>query len=213
MAFPGFLELVYPGAVCPPCYGDWKNVHRRFTRWRDKGTWEKLLEIFINEADMESLIFDAPHCRCHPHAAGGWKSGHDAHKRGLNSKIHLSVDAHGMPLRAIITRGTAADCTIGKRLTEGSEADFGLGGKGYGTDEIVNFPEDCGIICVIPQKKNRRDQRWYDKDIYIMRHLAENAFLRLKRSWRGLAAGYAKNTSSFLAVVHFACLFQWLNIS
>ena len=59
-----------PWRDLPPCYGDWKNVHRRFCRWRDKGVWEKLLEIFINEPDMEWLMFDASFCKCHPHAAG-----------------------------------------------------------------------------------------------------------------------------------------------
>ena len=25
-------------------YGDWKNTHRRFCRWRDRGVWAGLLE-------------------------------------------------------------------------------------------------------------------------------------------------------------------------
>lgn len=29
---------------------------------------------------------------------------------GLNSKIHLAVDGHRMPINAIITSGTTADC-------------------------------------------------------------------------------------------------------
>ena len=32
-----------PWRDLPPDYGDWKNTHRRFCRWRDKGIWEKLL--------------------------------------------------------------------------------------------------------------------------------------------------------------------------
>ena len=44
-----------------PGYGDWKNTHRRFCRWRDKGTWEKLLETLIDEPDYEWLMTGASH--------------------------------------------------------------------------------------------------------------------------------------------------------
>jgi len=65
---------------------------------------------------------------------------------------------------------------------------------------------------VIPPKKNRKEQRPYDKEIYTLRHLVENAFLHLKR-WRGIATRYAKNATSFLAAVQIRCLALWANIS
>ena len=58
-AFFGFYELVLHGATCRRDYGDWKNKHRRFCRWRDNGVWEKLLEILIDEPDFEWLMIDA----------------------------------------------------------------------------------------------------------------------------------------------------------
>jgi transposase len=54
-------------------------------------------------------------------------------------------------------------------------------------------------IVILP-KKNRKQQRDYDKHLYKIRHLVENAFLHLKR-WRGIATRYAKNTHSFIATV------------
>jgi transposase len=65
---------------------------------------------------------------------------------------------------------------------------------------------------VIPPKRNRKVMREYDKDLYKLRHLVENAFLHLKR-WRGIATRYAKNVSSFLAAVQIRCLALWLKIS
>ena len=53
-----------------PDYGHWSNTHRRFIRWRDKGVWEKLLEILIDDPDHEWLMIDASHCKVHPHGAG-----------------------------------------------------------------------------------------------------------------------------------------------
>ena len=72
-----FLNAVFwilrtgaPWRDLPPDYGDWKNTHRRFCRWRDGGVWERLLEILISEPDFEWLMIDASHIKVHPHAAG-----------------------------------------------------------------------------------------------------------------------------------------------
>jgi transposase len=54
----------------PPDYGDWKNTHRRFCRWRDKGIWEKLLEKVSGEPDFKWLMMDATFVKVHFHAAG-----------------------------------------------------------------------------------------------------------------------------------------------
>ena len=59
-----------PWRDLPPDYGDWKNTHRRFCRWRDKGIWEGLLEELVDEPDYEWLMIDASHIKVHPDAAG-----------------------------------------------------------------------------------------------------------------------------------------------
>ena len=51
-------------------------------------------------------------------ASGRRQPGYKAYKRGLDSKIHLAVDAHGMPVGLFVTEGTAADCTQACRLIE-----------------------------------------------------------------------------------------------
>ena len=55
--------------LAPSC-GDWKNTHRRFCRWRDKGVWERILEALIGERDYEWLIIDASFVKAHKHAHG-----------------------------------------------------------------------------------------------------------------------------------------------
>ena len=64
------LRTGAPWRDLPPDYGDWKNTHRRFCRWRDKGIWEGLLEKLVDDADFEWLMIDASHVKVHPHAAG-----------------------------------------------------------------------------------------------------------------------------------------------
>jgi transposase len=117
-----------------------------------------------------------------------------------------------MPVRIIITNGTTADCTQASNLIEGITAEYLLADKGYDSDAIINQAQNQGMKTVIPPKRNRKVMREYDRDIYSLRHLVENAFLHLKR-WRGIATRYAKNSSSFLAAVQIRCIALWANIS
>ena len=64
------LRTGAPWRDLPEDYGDWKNTHRRFCRWRDKGVWEKLLNQVLEEPDCEWLQIDASHVKVHPHATG-----------------------------------------------------------------------------------------------------------------------------------------------
>ena len=142
----------------------------------------------------------------------GRQSGDEPDKRGLNTKIHLAVDAHGMPVRFLVTEGTRADCREACKLIEGIDADNLFADRAYDTNEIVEAAQAAGMEVVIPPKKNRKEAREYKKHLYEFRHLVENAFLHLKR-WRGIATRYAKNAASFVAAVQIRCIALWANIS
>ena len=116
-----------------------------------------------------------------------------------------------MPLKPIVTKGTRADCKEASSLIQDIVAEYLLADKAYDTYEIVKKAEEQGIEFVIPPKKNRINKRLYDKDLYKLRHLVENAILHLKR-WRGIATRYAKTTASFLAGVQIRCIAIWAEI-
>ena len=116
-----------------------------------------------------------------------------------------------MPVRVLVTSGVTADCTKASELIEAIEAQCLPADRGYDSDTIVNQATRQGMQVVIPPKKNRRKQREYDRYLYKIRHLVENAFLRLKE-WRGVATRYAKKASSYQAIVQIRCLFLWLKI-
>lgn len=97
-------------------------------------------------------------------------------------------------------------------MTQGFEADALLADKAYDTDTIVADAENRHMQPVIPPKKNRKNPRAHDEHLYRLRHLVENAFLRLK-GWRSIATRYAKRASSFLAIVQIRCAFLWASIS
>jgi transposase len=110
-----------------------------------------------------------------------------------------------------ITAGNVADCAVAEELIDGLTADALLADRGYDTNDIVAAAEKSGMQVVIPPKKNRQQQREYDTYLYKLRHLVENAFLKLKQ-WRGISTRYAKNSASFLAAVHIRCIAIWVAV-
>ena len=90
----------------------------------------------------------SPCCR-----SGGRQSGHEPYKGGLNTKIHLAVDAHGMPLRAIITDGSRADSQEACAVIDGFDAEALLADRAFDTDAVVKEATQRGMKVVIPPKK------------------------------------------------------------
>jgi transposase len=116
-----------------------------------------------------------------------------------------------MPVRVFVTAGTVNDCKQACALIDGIYAQHLLADRGYDSNKIIDKAISQGMSVVIPPKKNRKAQRDYDKYLYTLRHLVENAFLHLKR-WRGIATRYAKNTDSFVAAVQIRCIALWLRL-
>ena len=77
-----------PWRDLPPQYGRFNAVHRRNKRWCDKGIWDFVLAQLIDEPDMEWLMIDASHCKCHPHAAGAAGGNQDMERTKGGLRIH-----------------------------------------------------------------------------------------------------------------------------
>lgn len=72
------------------------------------------------------------------------------------TKIHLAVDANGMPVRVLITEGTRADCKEAIHLIDGLSAETLLADRGYDTNQIIAYAADAGMNIVIPAERNRK---------------------------------------------------------
>jgi transposase len=79
------------------------------------------------------------------------------------------VDAHGMPVRAIITKGKTADCTQGIALIDNICAGRLLAERGYDSNAILYYLEKAGMKSAIPPKRDCKIQRDYDKELYKVR--------------------------------------------
>ena len=100
-------------------------------------------------------------------------------KGGLTSKIHLAVDAHGLPIRLKITHGTTEDCTQAPDLIRELNADALMADRAFDTNDILDCLNERGIEGAIPSKKNRTERRSYYKFLYRLRHIVEHTSLNL----------------------------------
>ena len=62
-----------PWRDLPERFGDWKNVHRRFSRWAESGTLQAVFVHLASDADNEYAMIDSTIVRAHQHSAGARK--------------------------------------------------------------------------------------------------------------------------------------------
>ena len=75
--------------------------------------------------------------------------------------------------------------------------------KAFDSEQILKYIEKNRAITVVPPRKNRKEQREYDKSIYKNRNQIERFFNRLKQ-FKRIATRYDKLLFSFLSLVQFA---------
>jgi transposase len=120
------------------------------------------------------------------------------------------VDALGNPTGFHLTGGQACDLDGADALLPGVSANTILADKGYDADVRVLEPlTRAGKTAVIPPKRQRTKQRFYDKHLYQARHLIENFFGKLKQ-FRAIATRYDKTARNFIAAIHLAAAAIWL---
>jgi transposase len=66
-----------PWRDLPEHFGDWKNIHRRYSRWAKSGVWERVFEHLAADADHEYAMLDSTVVRAHQHSAGAPKTDGD----------------------------------------------------------------------------------------------------------------------------------------
>ena len=121
------------------------------------------------------------------------------------------TDALGNPTGFFLTGGQAHDLDGADALLGDITAPVVIADRGYDAEARVLAPlREAGKIAVIPPKRNRQEQRGYDRDLYRARHLIENFFCKRKQ-YRGIATRYDKTRCSFLAGVHLAASAILLN--
>src|SRR6478752_2087265 len=129
---------------------------------------------------------------------------------GLTTKIHVVVDAQGLPIRLGLTAGQTHDGQIVDRLLDHlGPRTIVLADKAYDADRIRDLIQEQGATPNIPPKSNRRWKPCFSKRLYRERNLIERFFSKLKH-FRRVATRYDKLAANFLAMVQLASMRLWL---
>lgn len=164
----------------------------------------------------QGLLLDSTVIRAHPCAAGAPKEKGGQEEQalgksvgGFSTKIHVTVDALGNPLRLLLTGGQRADSTQALALLEGFDFEAVLADRGYDTDKILELIAQNEAEAVIPAKKNRLVQRDTDWHTYKVRHLVE-CFMNKIKHYRCIFSRFEKYATRYKAFLSFASALIWL---
>ena len=95
------LRTGAPWRDLPECYGSWQTCHRRFVRWQQDGTWDRVLAHVQTKSDAVGEVIwevsiDSTVIRSHQHASGARRQPSAAdEKRGSSTRSMKRSDAAG----------------------------------------------------------------------------------------------------------------------
>lgn len=127
----------------------------------------------------------------------------------MSTKLHVLIDALGNPLRFLLSPGQSADITLAAELVNGYRSAALIADRAYDCDAFVALLSQQSTEAVIPSRKNRKQQRVIDRNLYRDRNKVERFFAWMKR-FRRIATRYEKTASSYLGQLHLAGTMCWL---
>jgi transposase len=128
---------------------------------------------------------------------------------GFSTKIHVTVDALGNPLRVRLTAGQRHDSTQAQSLLEGYECVYVIADRGYAAEALHDWIIQQGATPVIPPHQNSKHPRDYDTWLYRERHLVE-CFINKIKHFRRVFSRFDKLARRYLGFVQLASVLIWL---
>jgi transposase len=208
------MRVGCPWRDLPTEFGCWNSIYQKFNRWSSKNKLRKFFKSLVQDPDLEWEFIDGSIVRAHQHSAGAASSENEAigkSRGGNTTKIHMAVDACGLPIEFELTGGEVHDCKAAPEFIEKLPlAEYMIADKGYDSEELRELIRNKGSIPMIPRKSNSKtgniDMDWC---LYKYRHLVENIFARLKH-FRAIATRYDKLKRNYASMLAMACSYLWL---
>jgi transposase len=203
-----------PWRDVPSVFGNWNSIFQQFNRWSLKNKLPNIFKTLVQNPDLEWEFIDGSIVKAHQHSTGAASSEDQAIGKsvaGNTTKIHMAVDAYGLPIHFEITGGEVHDCKVSPEfISKLPAADYTVADRGYDSEELRQMIKGRLSTPVIPRKNNSKigndDIDW---SLYKLRHLVENVFARLKH-FRAIATRYDKLKRNYTSMLAFACGFLWL---
>lgn len=128
---------------------------------------------------------------------------------GFSTKIHITVDGLGNPLRLTLTAGQRHDISQAAELIAGFNFDHVIADRGYAAQDFVDLVIESDAEPVIPPHQKAKQQREYDTWLYRERHLVE-CFINKIKHFRRVFSRFDKLASRYLGFVQFVSSLIWL---
>ncbi len=166
------------------------------------------------EYDHEWTFIDGSIVKAHQHSSGvanGAEGAIGKSVAGNTTKIHLAVDAMGLPICFTITGGEVHDSKESINLIHKiPKLETVVADRGYDSESLREKIKELGAQSFIPRKINSKiGNKSMDWCLYKYRHLVENAFARLKH-FRSIATRFEKSKRNYEGMLYLACSIMWL---
>lgn len=109
----------------------------------------------------------------------------------------------------VLTGGECHDSTQAAVLIEGLEAQAVIADKGYDADDFIASVTTTEAQAVIAPRKNRKEQRDYDKYLCRERHLVE-CFIDKIKHYRRVFSRFDKLAKNYTSFLSFVSALIWL---
>lgn len=102
------LRSGIPWRDLPIAFGNWNAVYKRFNDWCRKNKLMAIFKRLVSAPDLEWEFIDGSIVKAHQHSSGaahGQETAIGKSVAGNTTKIHMAVDACGLPIDFLVTGG------------------------------------------------------------------------------------------------------------
>ncbi len=128
---------------------------------------------------------------------------------GFSTKIHITVDGLGNPLRLHLTAGQRHDIIKAHDMTVDLAFDYLIADRSYNAKDFVDELHARAIEVVIPPNQNAKAPREYDAWRYRERHLIE-CFIGKIKHFRRVFSRFDKLARRDLGFLQLTSTLIWL---
>jgi transposase len=190
------MRVGCPWRDLPSIFGLWNSIFQKFNRWSSNNKLITIFKSLVQDPDLEWEFIDGSIVKAHQHSVGAAGEENQAIGKsvaGNSTKIHMAVDAYGLPINFMLTSGEVHDCKVAPEfIATLPPSNYKIADKGYDNEELRELIRQQSSTPIIPRKSNSIiENADIDWGLYKYRHLVENVFARLKH-FRSIATRYDK---------------------